>query len=419
MPEPKETWSQHRRWLKTRFVLGRKKLGYSVASKQEANLEESVGWDVLGPRSSYVTTVEPDRDLRWTLFLMSGLALFAAFRANVHPLLLLGLYGGVTAIALFGLVLTRKLRSVGYTAVPAGTFNVLVLDDRKHDAILADMEARRADALLRSLATSRGLTLRIYLRRLRWLVENGVMTRQAFLERQAALLPNENLLPQEPASTAEVSFSQRRLATRIDVTLEAAQLVYRRWSLFDGSERFAVDYRNLREPSRHEETDKQVWLTAILIAWAGAGLISWGSWIHASHPAGYYVGGIGLQRAIVDFGPMLLACIAAAAFIPMLTQVRVARPWPGLLFLRNRQYETIVAEIEKRQVAALRALADPDPLLQPEEQVQLLDELLETGVLTEEEHARAVERAEFAFGDPALDQPLSVETVAERERVLH
>jgi hypothetical protein len=116
---------------------------------------------------------------------------------------------------------------------------------------------------------------------------------------------------------------------------------------------------------------------------------------------------------------MLLACIAAAAFIPMLTQVRVARPWPGLLFLRNRQYDTLVAEIEKRRVAALRALADSDPLLQPEEQVQLLDELLETDVLTEEEHARAVERAEFAFGDPALDQPLSVETVAERERVLH
>lgn len=419
MPEPKETWSQHRRWLKTRFTFGRKKLDYSLSSKQEANFEETVPWDSLGARASYVATVEPDRDLRWTLFLMSGLALFAAFRANVHPLLLLGLYGGVTAIALAGLILTRKLRSVGYTAIPAGTFNLLVLDDSQHDVILAGLEARRANALLHDLAATRGLTLRIYLRRLRWLTENGAVTRDAFLKRQAALLPNENLLSEEPPSAAPIAFSQRRLATRIDVTLEASQLVYSRRSLFDGSERFIFDYRNLREPGRYEETDKQLWLTAILFAWAGAGLLSWGTWINTSHPAGHYVGGIGLQRAIVDFGPMLLLCVAAAALIPKLTQLRIARPWPGLMFLRDRQYDDIVAEIDKRRIAALRALGSHDPLLHPEEQVQLLDDLLEAGVLTEEEHASAVERAEFAFGDPALDQPFSEESPAERNRVLH
>lgn len=419
MPEPKQSWSQHRRWLKTRFSFGRKKLDYGITSKQEASLEESVSWDALGARSSYVETIEPDRDLRWILFLMSGLALFAAFRGNVHPLLLLGLYGGVTAIIVAGLVLTRRRRSVGYTAVPAGTFNVLVLDDDQHDAILAGMEARRAEALTRSLAETHGLTLRIYLRRLRWLVENGAMTRSAFLERQSALLPNENVLPHEAPDAVPVSFSQRRFANRIDVTLEPSHLVYRRRSWFDGCERFNVDYRNLREPGRYEETDKQLWLTAILIAWVGAGILSWGAWINTSHPAGYYVGGIGLQRALVDFGPMLLACIAAAAAIPMLTQLRVARPWPGLTFLRDRQYETLVAEIETRRVAALRALAAPDPLLHPEEQVQLLDEMLESGVLSEEEHRRAVERAEFALGDPALDQSPDAAPVGGRERMLH
>src|SRR5688572_15021129 len=127
MPEALETWSQHRRWLKTHFTFGRKTLDYSLTSKQEASLAESVAWNRLGAPQSYIRTVEPDRDLRWTLFVLSGLALFAAFRASVHPLLLLGLYGGVTAVAVAGLMLTRKLRSVGYTVVPAGTFNVLVL----------------------------------------------------------------------------------------------------------------------------------------------------------------------------------------------------------------------------------------------------------------------------------------------------
>lgn len=419
MPEPKETYSQHRRWLKTRFAFGRKKLDYAITSKQESNVEEMVPWDALGARSSYVETVEPDRDLRWTLFLFSGLALFAAFRGNAHPLLLLGIYGGATALVVFELILTRKLRSVGYTAIPAGTFNVLVLDDNQHDTILSAMEVQRADALLRNLGATQGMTLRIYLRRLRWLVENGVMTREAFRQRQSALLPNESLLPDEPLSEPPVTFSQRRLGNRIDVTLEASQLVYRRRSLFDGSEGFAVDYRNLNKPGRFEETDKQSWLTAILIAWVGAALISWGAWINASHPAGYYVGGIGLQRAVVDFGPMLLLCMAAAAFIPMLTQLRVARPWSGLLFLRDRHYDKLVAEIDRRRIAALRSLADPDPLLHPEEQVQLLDDLLEAEILTDEEHARAVERTEFAIGDPALDQPVADEVATDRNRVLH
>lgn len=419
MPETQETFSQHRRWLKTHFALGRKKLDYSIISRKEASLQETVRWDSLGAPASYIETVEPDRDLRWILFLMSGLVLFAAFRGNAHPLLLIGLYGGVTAIAVAGLLLTRKMRRVAYTAVPAGTFSVLVLNDRQHDDIIAAMERRRSDALLRDLSGSRGLTLRVYLRRLRWLMENGALSREAFLERQAALLPNENLLPDEPAPAAAINFTQRRLATRLEVTLEATHIIYRRWSLFDGSERFMVDYRNLREPGRYEDTDNQLWLTAILIAWAGAALLSWGSWINASHPAGYYVGGIGLQRALTDFGPMLLGCVAAAGMIPMLTRLRVARPWPGLTFLRDKQYDALVAEIDKRRISALRALARPDPLLHPEEQVQLLDELLEAGVLDEEEHSRAVERAELAFGDPALDQPVAAEAAAARDRILH
>lgn len=225
MPQAKETYSQHRRWLKTHFAFSQRELDYSITSKQENSLEESVGFDALGAPSSYVTTVEPDRDLRWILFLMSGLALFAAFRANAHPLLLLGIYGGFTAIVALGLWLTRKQRSVGYTAVPAGTLHVLVLKDHQHDAILDRLETRRVEALRRSLDDSRGVTLRTWLRRLRWLVDNGAMTREEFTERQMALLPNETLLPESAPEAKPVTFSQRRPTTRIDLTLETSHLV--------------------------------------------------------------------------------------------------------------------------------------------------------------------------------------------------
>jgi hypothetical protein len=421
MPEFNEILCQHRRWLKTRFEFGRKRIQYSISSKQDASLQETVGYDAIAARSSYVTMTDPDRDLRWTLFVFSGLALFAAFRGNAHPLLVLGLYGGVTLVATLVLIATRKMRSVGYTAIPAGTFNILVLDDKRHDTIVEQLESRRAEALKRDLASHDGLTLRTYLRRLRWLVENSVMTREDFEQRQASLLPQETrrLLPEEPAPVLPLTFTQRRLATRIDVTLDAAHVAYRRRSLLNGSECFTLDYRNLREPAMHEETDRQIELTGILFLWVGAIVVLWGNWVQQSHPANYYVGGIGLQRAIVDFGPVLLFALCAAAIVPWLTQLRIARPWPGVPLIRDSQYQEIVSAIADRRLIALRALARPDPLLHPYEQVQLLDELHEAGVLDDEEHARAVADAEIAFGDPALDEPVSEEPAAARDRILH
>ncbi len=420
MPEPKDTYAQRRRWLKARFAFGRKRLDYNVTSRQDASLSEQVGYDAIAPRASYVTMVDPDRDLRWTLFVFSGLALFAAFRANAHPAILLGLYGGVTAIAVLLLLLTRRMRRVAYTAIPAGTFNILVLADSQHDEIVGKLEKRRAETLLRDLASPDGVTLRTYLRRLRWLVENGVMTREAFMQRQAALLPAETrcFLSEEPAPAAPLAFTQRRAGVRIDINLDATHLTYSRWTLLNGSERFTVDYRNLREPAAHEEFDRQIELTGVLLLWAGVIVVTWGNWLQQGHPANYYVGGIGAQRAIVDFGPLLLFAIGAAGVIPWLMQAKVARPWPGIPLIRDRQYETIVSAISDRRILALRALAKPDPLLHPQEQVQLLDELHESGVLSDEEHARAVAEAEIAFGDPALDEPVTQDGPTER-RVFH
>ena len=59
------------------------------------------------------------------------------------------------------------------------------------------------------------------------------------------------------------------------------------------------------------------------------------------------------------FGPMLLGCFAAAALIPAMTQLRIARPWPGLLLLRDKQYPTIVAEIDRRRAPSSEPASEP------------------------------------------------------------
>jgi hypothetical protein len=89
------------------------------------------------------------------------------------------------------------------------------------------------------------------------------------------------------------------------------------------------------------------------------------------------------------------------------------------VLIRDGQYDEIVSAIADRRLIALRALAKPDPLLHPQEQVQLLDELHESGALDDEEHRRAVGLAEIAFGDPALDEPVNDEPAPASERVLH
>ena len=214
-------------------------------------------------------------------------------------------------------------------------------------------------------------------------------------------------------------FRQRRFAGEIQLDLHAQHLTYRRTTLFGGSERFSAAYRDLREPSAFYETDHQFELTAVLFAWAAIGLLAWAGYMTQGQPAGYYVGGAGLRHAITDFGPALIVMVALSALIPVLTRLRTARPYPGILFIRDKQYENILAAIEQRRIAALRALAEPDPLLMLDEQMQMLDELRDHDVISDEEHVRAVQQAEFAYGHSALDEPVIEQTEKAREYAMH
>lgn len=416
--EPSQSFAQRRRWLKTHFSLSRRHLDYSVESKKDSALHKKLAWDTIAARSAYFHTIEPDRELRWVAFAVTALAFLASFRGGPQPLTFI-LYAGVMATLLAGLWLTQKLRRVGYTAIPASGINILVLDDRQHDTIIDAIEERRA-AALRSLADpTAGISIRVYLRRLRWLVENHVLSGNEFTNRRKLVLPHETIVAAAPApvETTPVTFRQRRLGTAIDVELLADRLALCRATLFGATESSSVSYRDLKEPSAFYGTDHQYELAGLLFAWCAIAIFAWMSAVTEGHPEGYYVGGVGFRRAIVDFGPPLVAMVVCAAVIPLMTRLRYAEPYPGIRLLRDKQYDTLLAAIEERRIAVQRALAKPDPLLAFEEQMQILSELRDSGVICKEEQDRAAKRAAFVCDNPQLDLPAIPQP--QRRRAVH
>jgi len=414
------TYTQHRRWLKTSFRMTRRQLDYSVASKDDAALQKKIAWDTIGPRAGYVRTIEADRELRWICFVLTLLAAAASLRGGPQPLTFL-LYLGVTLTLIAGALMTRRFRCLAYTAVPAAGLNMLVLDDRQHDAIMSEIETRRRAALLKATEPTAGLSIRAYLRRSRWLAENDVLTREEFLQRQRLVLPDHirPLLTPETSGTPPQRFVQRRPGARITIDLLADRLIYKRETWFNGAESFSVFYRDLQEPSVFHQTDYQHELLIVLLGWVCIGTLGWMSALGAGHPPDYYVGGIGLKRAIADYGPALLILIAACGTLPLVTRLRCAQPWSGIILLRDKQHDTLLAAIDHRRIAARRQLAEPDPLLALDEQMQTLEELREAEIISDAEFRHFASEAEKVCDNPALDLPVMEDAPKERDHALH
>jgi len=313
------------------------------------------------------------------------------------------------------------LRRVAYTAIPAKGVNVVILQDKQHDEIVHSIESARAKALAKFTEPGPGMSVRDHLRRLRWLVDAGVLTSEDFAQRQKLVLPSETRPMLAPAAAAggEQSFHQRRLGVAIDVTLLQDRMSYRRSSWFGGTESYSVPYRNLSAPSSFFQTGHQLELTLLALAWVGTAVLSWANYTTQVHAPGYYIGGEGLWRALGDFGPALLALIAASGIIPLVTRLRYARPYASIELLHDKRYDAILKAIEERRLAAQRQLAEPDPLLTAEEQMNVLNDLRDEDIISDEEHGRAARRAAFICDHPLLDRPVLEEHRPAREYALH
>jgi hypothetical protein len=419
-PDQTRSFWQRRRWLKTLFLFAPTHLDYSFASKKDSALHKRLAWDTIAGRSAYFTTIEADRELSWLAFVITALAMVSVLHGGPQPLALL-VYAGAMVLGLVVLLLTRKMRQVAFTGIPTADLNILVLDDRKHDAIIEAIEGRRATALRGLAEPDAAISVRTYLRRLRWLVENDVLTEREAFARQKLVLPEGFEIPPVPArgAPASVSFRQRRLGAAIDVELLADRLTCRSALLLGATNSSSVFYRDLKEPSAFYDTDHRYQLTGLIFAWCAIVIFAWMSSVAQSHSEGYYVGNIGLRRALSDFGPALLAMAACAAVVSMLTRLRYAEPYPGVRLLRDRRYDALLAAIEERRIAAQRTLSNPDPLLTLDEQMQLLSELRDNDVVSDEDYQLAAKRAAFVCGNPLLDRPADPQPQKGRQKAMH
>jgi hypothetical protein len=418
--EPPQRYAQRRRWLKTSFVFNRKTLDYSVESRNDSAVRRKISWESIASRPSYFTTVEPDRELRWVAFVVSILAVVATLRGGPQPLTGL-LYIGTAAVFFLGVWLTAGLRRVAFTALPAQGASILVLQDKQHDAIVGAIERERAQSLMKAAEPTQGMTVRLYLQRLRWLVNAGVLSPGEFAQRQKLALPGTHrpLLAPQPALEPDRTFRQRKLGETVTVTLAPDRLEYSRSTLFGGGETVGIPYRNLGEPQSFSVTSHQHELTALIFSWLAIVAMAWAGWISQGHPADHYVGGQGLRNALGDFGPPLLFMVIAAAAVPRLIWLRHATPYPRITLLEDRQYGEMLAAIEQRRIAAMRQLCEPDPLLTVEEQIEILDGLHADGIISGDEHHRSVQHARFACNNPALDKPVASARDQRRVLALH
>ncbi|WP_157100143.1 hypothetical protein [Rhodoplanes sp. Z2-YC6860] len=415
-PEAKQ-YAQRRRWLKTSFGFTSKNLNYALESKNDAAVQRAVAWDTIAPRTSYSTLVEPDRELRWVAFVLSALAIVSVLRGGSQPTML---YLAVTPVFFLAVWLTAGWRRVSFTALPASNASIVVLEDEKHDAIIAAIEQARAETLLKAAEPAPGMSIRLYLRRLRWLVDAGVLSAQEFAQRQKLVLPDTMslLLAPKAAPLPDQQFRQRKLGETIEVRLEADRLTHSRSTLFNGAETFSLPYAHLQEPQQFSSKNPQHELTAFIFCWLSIAGLACGAWISEGHHAEYYVGGEDLKNALTDFGPILLLIGAAAAIVPRLIVLRHTTPYPRIVLQQDQTGDHIRAAIEERRLATRRTLCEPDPLLTVVERVEQIDALYTDGVISAEERDRAVQRARFLGDEPAFDRPVFEISAPKKRREL-
>jgi hypothetical protein len=84
----------------------------------------------------------------------------------------------------------------------------------------------------------------------------------------------------------------------------------------------------------------------------------------------------------------------------------------SIFILRDRQHDTIFEELKRRRTAALKSLAEPDPLLSAGQQANILAALRQQGIVEEQQIpdilARAAAlQAHFGLAEPQPRQSMA------------
>jgi hypothetical protein len=414
LPEATHTVRQKRGKARAVFEFRPDRLHYSFDDGEGTGFSRRIRWAAMPARVDHEGFTAGDPPTGWVLVTLPLLALVATFRDSPQPLTFL-LYVGATLAMLAAVLFTRRWRVKSHTLLPTPEGPVAVLGDERRDALLAAIDERRAQALRDQAEGGPDETVRERLRRLRWLVEMGAAPAETFETERLRLIPGARPAPPPPADR---DMRQRALGTRIDVAFRPDHLVLDRRDLFDGRRTLTLRYRRLGPPSLDLAADPNYRLHFAAFGWVVVAAASWLSFLSQRHPQGHYVGGEGLKNAIVDFGPVFLVLAIACVLIERGARRRYVCPYPGVEVLKDARCDAILAELESRRIAAMRRMAEPDPLIDDEGRRDLLDALVEAGDLGEADRAAALAAGEAAAADPTLDEPADGVARSPR-RVLH
>jgi hypothetical protein len=380
---PEMTLRQRTREGTTRFDFHPDRLDYSFSSRQGTQIERRIPWNVVPSLSRLRRNARPDRRVNVAIRVAAIVLIFllaSHLKITVSPLLLIS---GI-AVLIFGvtLVMLRHFR-LQNSILPTTAGNIVILGDSAHDTVLARLrDARRA--FFRRFATidsarSTGWNLQ----RLRWMLEQDVITLDEYTRAQQSLLPavTQPLLRAKPKGEENLRIEQHFCNALFGFDFRAGELAYRRRTGNGVETAMTVDYLDLPEPTTAVQVGSPSELLSYLTLWLMLIGIGYGLEMLTDFPRGYFDGPDGLGRGLLVFGPGVIAVGLAIVAARRFMRVVCTKLPQDIFILRNRQHDDIFAELKRRRITALQAKVEPDPLLSPAAQANLYALLQQQSIL--------------------------------------
>jgi len=393
---PTTIMQQKSRGAATRFTIGPDHLDYRFEDRSGTKAERHISWNAVPSRFHLRYAAKPDarraRSIRLGSILVLILGAGSFGRAFIDPLAFCIAYVAL----LFGLsiLLTRHFRPWFSTLrTPEG--NIVILGDAQHDAIV-DALMRAREAYFRRFAViDPARSPRWNLRRLRWMLEQEVITEEEFRNAQREILPlvPQPLVKPQPSPSPALAIEQRRFNTLFAFDFQPDHLAFRQRTAVGVEHSFKLRYLNLPEPKAEVEVGSQSQLMPHVIMWSL--ILAFGFWMEMFRrfPRTSFAGPDCLQHALIVLGPGVVGILAATLAARHLLRIVTTKLPAELMILKDRQHDTILEELRRRRREALQALAEPDPLLTPAEQANLYAGLANLGIMAQSEIPDRMARA--------------------------